>query len=585
MEVQFTNIPISLDAMVPGHEHRLRQEIAKACGLPREGRWTYRLLRKSVDARKKDNVHFVLSVVVEDAALTPGSLQRSHLRKGVRANVYEAPPPVTILDCSSVASGRPGRPIIVGSGPAGLFSALYLARAGLRPRILERGSEVGERIESVRSFFAGGPLDPQTNIQFGEGGAGTFSDGKLNTGTRSPFIRFVLEQFVEAGAPESILTDAKPHIGTDVLVDTVRGLRKRIIEAGGEFSFNTLFKRLELAPAARKEEVALTDTVEKEEGAAVPQGLPDPLRCRRVTGVVVEHLPEGSEERIETDTVLLAIGHSARDTYQMLYDIGVSMERKPFAVGVRVEHEQAQIDRAQYGRAAGHEALGPADYKLAVHNRDGRGVYTFCMCPGGTVVAAASEPGGLCVNGMSTHNRDGANANSALLVSVAPEDIPGDHPLESVAFQRALERAAFEAGRALSGEDFAAPVQTLGDFLEGESGHESKAVVPSYPRAVAWTDLRGVLPSFVVEALEEALPALERKLHGFADPEAVMTAVEARSSAPIRLVRDRTSYCAMGISGLYPVGEGAGYAGGIMSAATDGLRAAEALCQRLLETL
>ena len=464
-------------------------------------------------------------------------------------------------------SGRGGR--------RGLFCALHLARAGLRPLVVERGASVDERVEIVETFNAGAPLDTRTNIQFGEGGAGTFSDGKLNTGIKSPHIRHVLEAFVEAGAPEDVLVDAKPHIGTDLLVGVVRNLRRAIEEAGGEVWFLTRLDGLVLEDgAADRPGVA---------GAAKGAGGEDGEA--RVTAVRLVDERTGAAEVFATDCVVLACGHSARDTFQMVCEAGADMARKPFAVGVRIEHPQALVNEAQYGPAAGHAALGAADYKLAVKTDDGRGVYSFCMCPGGEVVAAASEEGLLCVNGMSRHARAGANANAALLVEVRPDDLPGDDPLAGVAFQRQLERDAYQLGRGLTaggGEDasalcppYTAPAQTVGDFLVHASGTPSAAVTPTYPRGVAWRDLRDCLPPFVTDALAEALPALDRKLHGFASDDAVMTAVEARSSSPVRIVRDDGFQS--NIAGLYPCGEGAGYAGGITSAAVDGLRVAEAI--------
>lgn len=564
--IQASNVPVSLDALLPKNESLFRREIARALGVKGGALVEVKLLKRSIDARKKSNVHGVVTVAVE---LAEGAAPRP--AKSVAVKAYEPPEPLSIPRVEPTGL----RPVVVGAGPAGLFCALYLARAGLQPLVVERGASVDERVVVVEAFNAGAPLDERTNIQFGEGGAGTFSDGKLNTGIKSPHIRHVLETFVEAGAPTDILVDAKPHIGTDLLVDVVRNLRRAIEEAGGEVRFLTRLDGLVLAG----EGVAESSVADASKGAGREDDEP------RIAAVRLVDERTGAEEVFATDCIVLACGHSARDTFQMVREAGAAMARKPFAVGVRIEHPQALVNEAQYGPAAGHPALGAADYKLAVKTADGRGVYSFCMCPGGEVVAAASEEGLLCVNGMSRHARAGANANAALLVEVRPDDLPGDDPLAGVAFQRQLERDAYQLGRGLTaggGEDasalcppYTAPTQTVGDFLAHAAGTPSAAVTPTYPRGVAWRDLRDCLPLFVTDALAEALPALDRKLHGFASDDAVMTAVEARSSSPVRIVRDDGFQS--NIAGLYPCGEGAGYAGGITSAAVDGLRVAEAI--------
>lgn len=507
------------------------------------------LRRRSVDARKRDNVHLTVTarVTLRGGANAEKALLAKLARRKNDRGIQQVEDQTPLLP-PRVAKSPACQPVVVGAGCAGLFCALALASAGLDPILVERGDDASRRGEAVRRFNETGELDCESNIQFGAGGAGTFSDGKLTTGTKSVLHRLVLDTFVEAGAAPEIAWDAKPHIGSDVLPGVVDHICARIRELGGEIRFRTRLVGIDMAG-----------------GSTAPRVEAVSLERREPSGLLVE-------ERLRTDALVLACGHSARDVFELLRDLGVALDRKTFAMGVRIEHIQADIDRAQYGPSAGHPALGAAPYKLVAHLPSGRSAYSFCMCPGGYVVAAASEEGGVVTNGMSLAARAGVNANSGLLANVLPSDLPGDDPLAGIELQRQCERAAFEMG----GGGYVAPAQLVGDFLRREASSAAGRVSPTYPRGVAWGEVDGCLPPYVAETLRAAIPAMARHLRGFDDAEAVLTGVESRSSSPVRVTRGE-GFQSVSHAGLFPAGEGAGYAGGIMSAATDGLRVADAV--------
>ena len=511
----------------------LRRAAAERLGVPVSALGAVTPLRRSIDARRKDAVRVLYRVLVsaeDEAALLAAAAGAEPYVEAV----YAPPQPRRL---------PPERPVVAGFGPAGMFAALALAEAGLRPVVLERGLPVAERTERVRRFWETGRLDEDCNVQFGEGGAGAFSDGKLNTGVSGGEADYVLRRFVDFGAQRRILWDAAPHVGTDVLKTVVTNLRARVTALGGEVRFGARLEGLRFSGGRLSQ-------------AVYTQG--------------------GSRESLDCAALFLAIGHSSRDTLAALWADGVAMTPKAFSMGVRVEHLQAEIDRTQYGRYAGHPALGPASYKLAVHLPDGTGVYTFCMCPGGYVVAAASEAGGVVTNGMSYSGRAGTNANGALLASLGVDKFPYPGPLGGVRWQRELEQAAFQA----AGGDYRAPAQLLGDFLAGRASAGPGRVRPTYQPGVQWGDLRAVLPTVVTQPLAQALPLLERRFRGYAAPYAVLTGPETRSSSPVRMPRDEGRQ-AVGLAGLYPCGEGAGWAGGIVSAAADGLKSAAAYLESL----
>ncbi|EHF03034.1 hypothetical protein HMPREF1008_00075 [Olsenella sp. oral taxon 809 str. F0356] len=548
LELSGIRIPLDqLDGSERTEELALRRAVLRRLHLTPDDLAAVQPRKRSVDARKKSDVHFSYSVRMQ---LRGGANAEAELLRRLRRRHSPVLRQLRQVEEDRLAwpahlgTAPVRRPVVVGAGCAGLFCALSLAEAGLEPLLVERGRDARRRSADIERFNRTGELDPSSNVQFGLGGAGTFSDGKLGTGTKSPAHRLILQTLVDAGASRQILWDAKPHVGSDVLPTVVTNVCQRIRDLGGEVRFGSRMVGLSLAGG-------------------------------RVSGVTLEEERAGGilvEERVPATDVVLACGHSARDVFELLRDSGVRLERKTFAMGMRIEHPQALVDRAQYGPFAGHPVLGAAPYKLVAHLDSGRSAFSFCTCPGGYVVAAASEPGGVVTNGMSLSDRAGTNANSGLLANVFPEDLPGDDVLAGVGLQRQCERAAFSAG----GGAYVAPAQLVGDFLQGVPSSAGGEVRPTYPRGVAWGDVSCCLPDYVTKTLRAAIPAMDHQLHGFSLADAVLTGVESRSSSPVRVTRGENLQ-STSTPGLWPCGEGAGYAGGIMSAATDGLRVAEAL--------
>ncbi len=516
------NLNLSLDTDF----ENLKHFVAKVLKTSVDNVISAKLYRKSVDARHKNNVHFCCSIVAE------AKNENRFIKNNKNVAIFTEKE-YNWQICKVIPKSRP---VIVGFGPAGMFCALTLARAGLKPIVIERGSCVEKRTKAVNEFFDGGPLNPECNVQFGEGGAGTFSDGKLTTGIKDQKCRTVIKTFYEMGADKKILTDAKPHIGTDILVTVVKNIREEIIKLGGEIHFDTRLDDID-------------------------------FNGQNVVSITANNL------KIPCNTLVLAIGHSARDTYKMLNQKGVQMVQKPFAVGVRIEHRQEDINKALYGEFYNHPSLFAADYKLACHLPTGRGVYTFCMCPGGEVINASSESGGIAVNGMSNYARNGKNSNSALLVGVETSDFPNDGVLAGCELQEKIEKAAYSIGKG------SVPVSTVGSFVYGKEFKITK-VVPTVKPNYILSDFTDIFPNFVTESLKEGIKEFGKKIKGFDSDSAVLVAPETRSSAPVRILRS-DDLQSINIQGLYPCGEGAGYAGGIVSAAVDGMTVAEEIINQL----
>ncbi len=569
MAIRITDIQLPLDH----DEAALNAAILKTLGITTDGLLGFAVFRRGFDARKKSAIHFMYTLDVdvkgEAALLAKHRKQAEQLPPNAKRTI-NASPDTRYKFVTEAPNAEFIRPIVIGTGPCGLFAALTLAQMGFKPLVLERGKAVRERTKDTWGFWRKSILKTDSNVQFGEGGAGTFSDGKLWSQVKDPLFhgRKVLEDMVRAGAPEEIMYVSKPHVGTFRLVKVVEFLREEIVRLGGEFRFSHQVTDLHFE-------------------AGQPQ---------RIAAITVQN--ESGTETIEAHHVILAIGHSARDTFQMLFDRGVYVEAKPFSVGFRIEHPQSLIDRARYGAYTGNKQLGAADYKLVHHASNGRAVYSFCMCPGGTVVAATSEAGRVVTNGMSQYSRNERNANAGIVVGIEPKDFDFDakgnplvpkekmgHPLAGMAFQRSLESNAYVLG----GSDYQAPGQRLGDFLKGIPSKALGTVEPSYKPGVHLTNLgdpiNPSLPMYAIRAIQESIPEFTKQIQGFDLPDAVLTGVETRTSAPIRIKREDRGprhFQSMNTDGLYPAGEGAGYAGGIMSAAIDGIKVAEAVALNIV---